>query len=467
MENNQVKFDTRVQWIKYKVLTELAISVWNHQTEEIYLTIPKKVIPGPKPSMRCCIYKERAIVEERIKIALGGNKLTKSSVEVIDIACDECPLGGYEVTMDCRGCLAKRCQLACKRGAIFYDEHQKAHIDKTKCINCGLCAKACTFSAIANRKRPCEVSCKVGAIKADPVTLAAHIDDEKCISCGACVYQCPFGAIQDKSMMVDVIHLLQEKKYPMIAMVAPSIVAQFKYTTLPHLISAIQKLGFTEVYEAAKGADMVAKLEAIEFEQSDVLTSSCCTAFVEYVKKNFPHLKEKISTTLSPMAILGKAIKEQDGNAKVIFIGPCTAKKKEIKDERVKPYVDAVLTFEELQALLDSKEIDSNKLPETRIQQASYFGRIFARSGGVCEAITQQVKSSTTSKEIHPILGNGIEDCKKAIIQMKINPTKYNFLEGMACVNGCLGGACNITHETKDEKAVNDFAEEAKTKEAI
>ena len=181
-------FDTKVQHLKYKVLREVARYAWQGTLTENLMNIPKIIVPGKTPTMRCCIYKEQAIVSERVKLAMGGNPENKNVIEVIDIACDECPMGGYEVTGACRGCLAHRCEDVCKKGAITIDANQKAHIDKDKCVECGLCAKVCPYSAIINHKRPCEQACKVKAISMNE-NKAAKINDEKCISCGACVYQ--------------------------------------------------------------------------------------------------------------------------------------------------------------------------------------------------------------------------------------------------------------------------------------
>ena len=220
------KFDTKVQHLKYKVLREVARHAWDGTLQDNLYEIPKTIVPGKEATMRCCVYKERAILEERIKIAMGGDKSNPNVIEVIDIACDECPVGGYEVTEACRGCLAHRCEDVCKRGAISFDEHQKAHIDKTKCVECGQCAKVCPYTAIANHKRPCINACKVKAIGMNE-DFTAKIDNEKCISCGACVYQCPFGAITDKSFILDAIDFIKNsdcnRNYKVYAIVAPSI----------------------------------------------------------------------------------------------------------------------------------------------------------------------------------------------------------------------------------------------------
>lgn len=222
-------FDTKVQHLKYKVLREVAREAWAGTLDKNAIDIPKRIVPGKVPTMRCCVYKERAILGERVKLAMGGNKDNPNVIEVIDIACDECPMGGYEVTPACRGCLAHRCEDVCKFGALTFDSQHVAHIDKTKCKECGACAKVCPYSAITNHKRPCEMACKVKAISMGE-DCAARIDNSKCIECGACVYQCPWGAISDKSYILDVIDLVKKSenntKYKLYAVVAPSISSQ-------------------------------------------------------------------------------------------------------------------------------------------------------------------------------------------------------------------------------------------------
>ncbi len=459
------KFDTKVQHLKYKVLREVAKEAWEGTLMENMLDIPKKIVPGNAPTMRCCVYKERAILADRVKIAMGGDKENPNVIEVIETACDECPMGGYEVTNSCRGCLANRCEDVCRKDAISFDHNHVAHIDKSKCVNCGACAKVCPFSAIINRKRPCQSACKVKAISMNE-NKAAKIDDEKCIACGACVYQCPFGAIADKSYILDVIDIIKKSegnsKYKVYALVAPSVSSQFTYAKLGQVISGLKELGFYTVIEAALGADMVAAAESKELAEKGFLTSSCCPAFVDYIHKNFPGLIPLISHNLSPMATIAKYIKEKDENVKIVFIGPCTAKKMEVQLEKVRPYVDSCMTFEELQALFDSRDLDITELGEDILDNASYFGRIFARSGGLSDAVAQGLKENgLTDFELKAVACDGIEECRMALLKKNKGVLNANFIEGMACVGGCIGGAGCLTHGEKNKAEVDRYGKEA------
>lgn len=458
------KFDTKVQHLKYKVLREVARLAWNDSLLDNIMDIPKTLVPGNQPTMRCCVYKERAILGERVKIAMGGDKNNPNVIEVIEIACDECPVGGYEVTNACRGCLAHRCEDVCKRGAIFFDHNHVAHIDKSKCVECGACAKVCPYTAIVSHKRPCENACKVKAISMNE-QKAAEINNSKCIQCGACVYQCPFGAIMDKSYMVNVIDLLKKSdnnnKYKVYAIVAPSISSQFTYAKLGQVITGLKELGFHTVVEAALGADMVAQAESRELSEKGFLTSSCCPAFVAYIKQAYPDLVPYISHNLSPMAALAKYIKDNTSNAKVVFIGPCTAKKAEAQLESVKPYVDTVLTFEELQALFDSRDVDITTLEEDVLDNASYFGRIFARSGGLSDAVAQAMREQGIVFDLKALPCDGIEACRTALLKKSKGVLDANFIEGMACIGGCIGGAGCLTHGEKNKAEVDKYGREA------
>ena len=157
-----------------------------------------------------------------------------------------------------------------------------------------------------------------------------------------------------------------------------------------------------------------------------------------------------ISETLTPAAMIGKLIKEKDELAKVVFIGPCTSKKAEIKLYE-EPYIDIVITFEELQALFHSKDMDITTLEAIKLTDASAYGRNFAHSGGVTEAIAQAIKEQGLNVTLKPLPCNGIEECKIALLRMQKGLLDVNFIEGMACVDGCIGGAGNLTHNLKNK----------------
>lgn len=455
-------FDTKVQELKYTVLMELAWQTWRgNDAFSVFNEIANEIVKKDQPAMSCCIYKDRAIVAERIRIALGGNKNDPNVIQVIDISCDECPVAGHVVTDLCRGCVAHRCADACKLGAITFDEEQIAHIDKSKCVECGKCAKVCPYSAITNFKRPCEKACKVDAIHMAKDGVAT-IDSEKCIACGACVYQCPFGATLDVSSITDVIKTIMasenNEKFKVYAVVAPAIASQFTYAKPGQVITAIKEVGFHAVEEAALGADIVAYNEAAELQEKELMTSSCCPAFVRYIKTKFPDMEQYISHSLSPMAETGKLIKKHDPDCKVVFIGPCTAKKGEIKDPEVAQYIDYVLTFEELQALIDSKDIIVEELPETELDNASCFGRNFARTGGVADAVTEAVaERAGDAVKVNPIVCDGIEKCRTALLRASKGALPNNFIEGMACTGGCIGGAACLTHVDTNRKSIEEY----------
>lgn len=456
-------FDTRIQKTKYKVLKEIISRAYEDRLEpDMYLEIPKKIVPGPKAEMRCCIYKERAVLQERIALALGGDKNNKNIIEVLDIACDECPVDSFFVTDACRGCISHRCMEACPADAISM-VHKHAFIDQDKCLECGKCKKACPYGAIIENVRPCVRSCKAGAISMDE-RKKAKIDESKCVACGACVYMCPWGAIMDKSFVLDAVKILRESenntKYKVYAVIAPSIVSQFKYAKIEQVVTGIQRLGFHHVVEAALGADITLYKEMKELaEGKEKLTTSCCPSFVMYIEKQFPALAKYISHSPSPMIEAADLIKATDPTAKCIFIGPCTSKKAEIQRTENAGRIDCVITFEELQAFLDAREIKVEELPETRLENASFYGRIFAKAGGIRQGVTELAAQNGVA--VNALNCNGLEEIRVALLKMKAGKLPENFIEGMACEGGCLNGAACLTHGPKNVLDVDNYGKAA------
>lgn len=456
-------FENDVQLIKYEVIREVVKLTIKGTLKKERKNISKVLIPGPKARTRCCIHKERAIIDERVKLVMGGDKKNNNIIEVINIACDECPIHRFTVTEACRGCIAHKCTEVCPVGAI-HSINQRSYIDTNKCIECGKCKNVCPYNAISDVMRPCRRACNAGALNFDEDKKAV-IDNEKCIQCGACVYQCPFGAIMDKSSAVDVTNILLESKVDkdihVYAIIAPAISSQFTYAKIGQVVSGIKKLGFKDVIEAALGADMVVLNETKEFietiEELKTMTSSCCPAFVSYIKKNYPELGKHVSSTVSPMIAISKLIKTTDPLAKIVFIGPCTAKKMEINEADIKGITDYVLTFEELQAMLDAFDINIEECEELPLNNASFYGRIFARSGGLTEAVKHLVEAENISTEFKPISCDGLIECDKALKLLKFNRSNGNFIEGMACSGGCIGGAASLSHGPKDKNEVDKY----------
>ncbi len=463
------KFDNHVQYIKYSVLKEVLKSELRDNLLKDLLNIPKKIAPGPKPEIRCCIYKERAILNERIKQIFY--EYNDHVVNTIELACDECPVIRFSVTEACRGCLAHHCVDNCPVGAIkIYDK--RAHINQEKCIECGKCHKMCQFEAISDVKRPCHTSCKVDAIKIDPVTKKALIDHEKCIACGACISRCPFGAITDKSHILEIVRTIKKSEnntnYKVYCVIAPAIAAQFPDNSIEQVVEAIKKLGFYDVVEAAIGADIIAQHETSqlieELNHKKFITSSCCPAFVSLIKKKYSDLADNISTAVSPMIATARLIKHTDPNARIIFIGPCVAKKEEVQYEEYRNDIDYAMSFEELQAFLDAKEIDVFACEEKPLDNASKFGRIFARSGGLTEAVKHVIADNNYDVELKPVVCNGLAECEKALKLAKAGRLDGNFIEGMICEGGCVNGPLSLNKKPSNTMCINKYADRAKEK---
>ena len=364
------KFETQLKKLKHEVLTEVARLAKNDDINlESIEKVPYEVIKGDVAQYRCCVYKERAIVLERAKLAAGylanGDNAEESLIDirpdeqiiyVIEAACDRCPINKFNVTDSCRNCLAHRCQEACNFGAITI-VNGRAYINQELCKECGGCKKACPYDAISEVMRPCKRSCPTGALDINPDDRRAMIKEEICVNCGSCMRSCPFGAISDKSLIVPVAKRLGRNR-KMYAVVAPAITGQFGPTmNYGKVRNAIKSLGFEDMVEAALGADAVTVHEANEFvermERGDkYMTNSCCPGFLSFIEKTNPSEKDRISGTVSPMVVAARFIKKNDPDAKVVFIGPCTAKKGEAVRVGIADAVDYVLTFEDRKSVV-------------------------------------------------------------------------------------------------------------------
>jgi len=460
------QFDNQLLKLKHEVLTRVAVlAKENKISKEEIEKIPYAMITGEIATYRDTVEHERDIVLERAKLAAGCMPNGKDAQELVDIdeekqilyvikaACDRCPTKKFEVTDACRNCIAHKCQSVCNFGAITYVDG-RAHIDSDKCKECGMCNKACPYNAIAEDMRPCKKSCPTGALSFNADDFSAEITESKCVNCGACMSACPFGAIEDKSSLVKVVNRLMDKEN-IYAVVAPAITGEFRpKTTYGQVKNAIRALGFTDMVEVACGADAVTVHESNEFvermENGDsYMTSSCCPGFLSYIEKIMPDQAERISGTVSPMVATGRYVKAKDKDAKVVFIGPCTAKKNEALIDSIKDSVDYVLTFEELIALFDAFEVDPATCEDIMVDDGSIFGRGFAMGGGVTAAIENYIKEKGVDADFKPIKVSGVAEIKKSITMAKIGKLGGNFIEGMLCEGGCINGAAKIASVMK------------------
>ena len=448
--------DENVITIKHKVLNEVARLAFEGKLEEERDHIAGRLIPGPLPQFRCCIYKEREIIRQRVRLAEGkapGEEDDGNIIQVINSACEDCPISSYTVTENCQNCLGKACINACKFGAIESGRH-RSHIDASKCKECGQCAKACPYNAIAHLKRPCKFSCPVDAITYNEYGLSV-INKDKCIRCGKCIHSCPFGAIGTKSFMVPVIEALKSGKH-VYAMAAPATEGQFgPDITMASWRKAMKEIGFVDFYDVGLGGDMTAAYEAEEwteaYKEGKKKVTSCCPAFVNMVRMHFPQLADCVSTTVSPMCAVSRLIKAQDPEAVTVFIGPCVAKKSEVVDQQIEGNADFVLTYSEIRAIMRAKNVKLEPC-ENNDQIASTFGKRFANSGGVTAAVLQSMKEADADIDVKVQKANGAAECNKALLLLRAGKLPFDFIEGMACEGGCVGGPSAYNDQFSSKK---------------
>ena len=462
--------DENVIKVKHEVLYEVAKATFEGQLEQKRDDIPFKIIPGPTPQFRCCIYKEREIIRQRVRLAEGkapGTVDDGNIIQVISSACEDCPISSYTVTENCQNCIGKACINACKFGAIEAGRH-RSHIDPQKCKECGKCAQACPYNAIAHLKRLCKFSCPVNAITYNEYGISV-IDEKKCIKCGKCIHSCPFGAIGSKTYIVNVINALLDPNKKVYAMAAPATEGQFgPNITMNSWKKAMTKLGFNGFIEVGLGGDMTAAYEADEwmeaYENGEKKVTSCRPGFVNMVRKHFPELADKISTTVSPMCAVSRMLKAKEPDAVTVFIGPCIAKKSEVVDQKIEGNVDYVLTYSEIRAIMRAKEIEL-EADDTSYQESSIYGKRFGNSGGVTAAVIQSMKERNADLDCTVCKANGAAECKKALLLLKAGKLPEDFIEGMACEGGCVGGPSSFNDQISTKKFRDELLGKADDRE--
>lgn len=473
--------------IRRQVFTEIARLAYEGGDYNKIEDIPYKIIPGEVAHYRDSVFKERAIVGERLRLAMGlslrevgqpapiSKGIEESAkpekyyepplVNVISFACDACAEKSYKVTDNCRGCLAHPCTAVCPAKAVSIVDGY-SHIDQEKCLKCGRCKEACPYDAIAKRERPCAAACGVNAIESDELGRA-RINPDKCVSCGMCMVSCPFGAIADKSQIFQLILAMKQGK-EVIAIIAPSFVGQFGPLATPDKVKeALNVLGFSDVCEVALGADMGAMAEARHYaekvpDELPFLLTSCCPSWSMLAKKYFPDVIGSISNELTPMVATARYIKKLHPDACVTFIGPCAAKKLEASRKSVRSDVDFVLTFEELMGMFAAKGIEFADLEETAsFDDATAAGRGYAVSGGVAGAIEACIHEYYPNKEVKIDRAEGLAECKKLLQLVKAGKRNGYLIEGMGCPGGCIGGAGTIIPVNKANAALQNFKKQS------
>jgi len=481
---------TPIKKLRKQVFTEVAkVGFESKNINDDIEAIPYKITPSDVPLYRESIYRERAICSERVRLAMGlslrpddapvhvTSGLDASNVaekyyepplmQVIPSACDMCEDNVYEVTDQCRGCIAHPCVEVCPKDAISI-VNGKSHIDKEKCIKCGKCKAICPYNAIAKKERPCASACGVKAIGSDEHGRA-KIDNEKCVSCGQCMVSCPFGAIADKSQIFQLIQAM--KQGPVIAELAPAVIGQFgEDVRLWKIKAALKEIGFADVYEVALGADIGAITEAhhyvkeVKTGELPFLLTSCCPAWSMLAKRTLPDMVETVSSALTPMVATARTIKQRHPDAKIVFVGPCAAKKLEASRRSVRSDVDFVITFEELDAIFEAKGIDMETYEcEEPIHDATGTGRGYAVAGGVSSAIENCINEYYPGTEVFIEHAEGLADCQKMLMLAKAGKKDGCMIEGMACPGGCVAGAGTNIAVPKAAQAVKKFVKDSTT----
>ena len=469
--------------LKRQLMLEVAKATLAGTLLENVEHIPVRVRPRGEESTRCCIWRDRAIIRYRLIAILGGRiedetdevkplsdyakealariVLEKPILTVLDESCTACIEANYFVTNACKGCLARPCTVHCPTNAISI-EGDTAKIVPSACINCGKCQQVCPYHAIIFVPVPCQEACPVDAIDKDSRGKIV-IDFDRCIMCGKCVRACPFTAVMDRSQMVDVLTRLG--RVEMNALLAPAVAGQFD-SEIEQISAAARKMGFDRIIEVASGADAVAEHESGEFRErmsaaEPFMTTSCCYAYTETVRKHIPELKRFVAKTGTPLAMTAARARREHPSALNVFIGPCIAKKQEGMDN---DDVDYVLTFEEFATMLEAYGIDLKDLAGEKADlEGGALGRGFPVTGGLYKAISHRCSDLLTGQtaRIETLDAKSLK-LLKALPRMKNPPCKL--MEVMCCYRGCIGGPAVVAEEPVADKRISKLVERSPVK---
>lgn len=326
-------------------------------------------------------------------------------------------------------------------------------------------ANPAACKACPAEERHCEKACPLSAITRDEFDQIS-INQDKCLGEGHCIQACSFGALAEKSQFIPLIKLLKQRTSPVYASIAPAFVGQFGPDVTPgKLRSALLQMGFTDVLETALYADLITMKEAFEFDehvktdQDFMFTSCCCPVWIKLIENKFPDLMEHISPSVSPMVASARVIKKFEPEAKVVFIGPCVAKKTEAILPDLKGAIDYVLTFQELATIFEAIDIHPAEQENNEKAVASWGGRVYAYTGGVSAAVAATLDKliPQKSQKLVPLKVDGIPDCQKLLEQIRNGQLIANFIEGMACKGGCVGGPGRLIPPEQGRENVKEY----------
>ncbi len=316
---------------------------------------------------------------------------------------------------------------------------------------------------------PCIDNCIFDAIVRDEKGNIS-IDGSKCVGCEECIRRCEEKRLTASKDILPALAAVRTGDAPVYAMIAPAFVSQFAPEVTPgKLRSAFKQLGFKGMVEVAVFADILTLKEALEFDrnindETDFqLTSCCCPMWIAMIRRIYHQLIPHVPAAVSPMIACARTIKTLYPEAKTVFIGPCIAKKSEAKEPDLAGDVDYVLTFQEVRDIFDFARIDPAQLPEDERDHSSRAGRIYARAGGVSEAVTETVRRLYPHRAIavRAQKADGVPACKKMINDLLEEKTDANFFEGMGCIGGCVGGPKALIDREAGRENVNQYGDQA------